>query len=229
MSADPERDDSQRATTLSGLACTTPDEKHLRLWTVQWERGGRSGAWTFASRKAEPDIQSGRCRPDAVIIVPMVRTAEGTRLVVTREFRVPIGDYEYAFPAGIIDNDEDPTETAARELREETGLELTDVLLVSPPLYSSAGMTDESVVIVYCNAAGSLSVEHMEASEEIHTLLLTREGVADLVHCRGRFAGAKISAKAWPVLQAFLAQQALDRATREPPGHLPGDRSQPLP
>ena len=80
---------------------------------------------------------------------------------------------------------------AARELFEETGLAVDEVVLVSPPLYSSAGMTDEAVAMVYVNASGSVSRRHQEDSEQIHTLVLARDEVEDLFHCRGRFAGAR--------------------------------------
>ena len=77
----------------------------------------------------------------AVMIVPFC----GEKLVVTREFRVPIGGYEYSFPAGLIDDGEDPVTAAKRELREETGLEIRKVLTVSPPVFNSPGLTDEAL------------------------------------------------------------------------------------
>ena len=68
------------------------------------------------------------------------------KLVITREYRVPLDDYEVGFPAGLVDAGESVEQAVRRELKEETGLNLSRVICTSPPLYPSAGMTDESVI-----------------------------------------------------------------------------------
>ncbi len=57
--------------------------------------------------------------PDAVAILPL--DAEG-RIVFVRQRRVATGGEVLELPAGLIDEGEEPLETAKRELREETGL-----------------------------------------------------------------------------------------------------------
>jgi ADP-ribose pyrophosphatase len=57
--------------------------------------------------------------PDAVAIVAL--DAE-ERIVLVRQLRVATGGKLLELPAGIIDEGEEPLETARRELREETGL-----------------------------------------------------------------------------------------------------------
>src|SRR5579859_5670614 len=187
---------SPEKTTLSNLKCLTPDQKWLKLWLVHWQRGDKSGDWTFASRKNPPMPATGRIEPDAVVIVPTWVEHENTpkaaekKLVVTREFRIPLaGDY-YGFPAGLIEKGQTPVEAADRELREETGLKILSVQKVSPPLFSSAGLTDESSVLVYCTVTGTPSKAGNEHSEDIDTLILTRRELEDLYHVRGRFEAA---------------------------------------
>ena len=63
----------------------------------------------------------------------------------------------WTLPAGFMENDESPVECCIREIKEETGLDLTRVSNTSPPLYSSAGMTDESVAMVYVECDGEPS------------------------------------------------------------------------
>ena len=58
---------------------------------------------------------------DSVIL--MVTDEEGERILLNREFRMATGRWVVNFPAGLIDPGETPREAAARELREETGLE----------------------------------------------------------------------------------------------------------
>ena len=132
----------------------------------------------------------------AVMIVPFY----GDKLVVTREFRVPIGNWCYSFPAGLIDDGEDAATAARRELREETGLEIRRVLSVSPPLYNSPGLTDEAVTLVYAEVCGELSRDGLEPDEAIETLLLDRDAVAAVM----RDGGSRIGAKAWIEFYHFV-------------------------
>jgi ADP-ribose pyrophosphatase len=135
---------------------------------------------------------------NAVVIVPLWRSGEETRLVVVREFRIPLGDYEFAFPAGLKDDDEPIAETAARELREETGLELTRVLRVSPAVVSSAGLADEAVRMVLVECRGVPSSEHCEGVEDIEVHLMDQQAVLRLASSE-----EKISGKAWPIMLMF--------------------------
>lgn len=55
---------------------------------------------------------------DVVIIVPLL---DRQRLLMIKQYRYPIGKALLEFPAGHVDRSENPQETAARELEEETG------------------------------------------------------------------------------------------------------------
>ncbi|HUQ23358.1 MAG TPA: NUDIX hydrolase [Gaiellaceae bacterium] len=57
--------------------------------------------------------------PDAVAILALDAQQ---RVVLVRQMRVPAGGSLLELPAGLIDEGEEPLETAQRELREETGL-----------------------------------------------------------------------------------------------------------
>ncbi|NQU66008.1 MAG: NUDIX hydrolase, partial [SAR324 cluster bacterium] len=78
-------------------------------------------------------------------------------MVVIEEFRVPLGGYQFGFPAGLVDEGETIQETTKRELFEETGLNVTAFLRESPPVYSTSGLSDESVVMVYVECDGEPS------------------------------------------------------------------------
>jgi len=59
--------------------------------------------------------------PGAVMVIPMLDTPDGLRLVMERQFRYPVGQIMTEFPAGKLDPGEDPWLCAQRELLEETG------------------------------------------------------------------------------------------------------------
>ncbi len=61
--------------------------------------------------------------PDFAGVLPLV----DDELLFVKNYRYPIDEMVLELPAGLIDKDEDPLETAKRELEEETGYVLKDV------------------------------------------------------------------------------------------------------
>ena len=45
--------------------------------------------------------------------------------MLIRQYRYPINDYIYEFPAGLVEEGEDFREAASREIFEETGMAMT--------------------------------------------------------------------------------------------------------
>ena len=56
--------------------------------------------------------------PGGVCVIPILYK---DYIVMVRQFRTPVGEVIYEFPAGKRDKGEAPLETAVRELKEETG------------------------------------------------------------------------------------------------------------
>ena len=176
-------------------------QKWLNLFDIEYnDKNGRAKSWQLASRRSEPKCMTAEFTiPDAVVIVPF--HTDRKKMVITREYRIPLGDYEYGFPAGLVDEGELIEAAARRELKEETGLDVTRFLKISQPVYSSAGMTDESVSMVYVECAGQLSVEENTESEEIEALLVSQSQTQELI----QNPKLKFDAKAWLVLSNFAA------------------------
>ncbi|KPJ76348.1 MAG: hypothetical protein AMJ54_11840, partial [Deltaproteobacteria bacterium SG8_13] len=92
-----------------------------------------------------------------------------------------------------------------RELDEETGLAVTRILKVGPPVYSSAGMTDESVAMVFVECEGEITTAANEGTEQIEPMLLSKEEVTRLVEDPSK----KFDAKAWLVMVGLTGQNPL--------------------
>ena len=157
----------------------------------------------MCSRKDKPIDETNKA--DAVVIVATIETSEGKKLVVTKEFRVPLWDFEYGFPAGLIDENEDVTKAVSRELREETGLEVAKIKHISKPVFSSAGLTDESCHMAIVEAKGQVSDKWLDGTEDIEVLLLEVEQIRELLT-----SNRKISAKAWGLLYHYAQTGQID-------------------
>jgi ADP-ribose pyrophosphatase len=181
------------------------DADWLRLFRLHYRtKSGTERSWAMATRRKTPRCATGQFeRPDAVVIAGY--HIGRSKIVVTREYRVALGDYEYGLPAGLLDQGETVAEAAGRELKEETGLNVVRFLRTGPPVYSTAGMTDESVAMVYVECDGEPSTDAGHDSEVIDVLFVSPEEAGRL--CND--SSLKFDAKAWLVLEHFAKTRSL--------------------
>lgn len=183
--------------------------KFLNVFEVDYkDKMENDKKWIVASRMSEKDytdkILNNR-KSDGVdaVIIAGYKTIDGVQdaIVVIKEFRIPINDYIYSLPAGLVDPGDDIYDTAIREMREETGLILSKIYKgrTCNKAYASVGMSDESLAIVYGNVEGNLSKAYMEDTELIEPMYMTRKDVRDLLNRKD----VNIDIKAWLILREF--------------------------
>lgn len=180
------------------------ESKFLSLYDIEYNNKlGDLKHWTLASRKNFETLKAQYFegkeeKVDAAIIAAF--HVDSKKLVCIRQFRVPLNDYVYELPAGLIDGNESFDAAAARELKEETGLELIAINheKTKGKVYASAGMTDESAAMVFCTCKGSLSKEFLEDDEDIEVMLLSKEEIKELLK-----KDVKMDMRAFIMFQAF--------------------------
>ena len=153
------------------------NERFLNLYTLEYEHEGKIIKWTLSSRN-KPDTLTcvtGKDKADTVCIIPKVRINGKEFIVLTKEFRQPINDYVFSFPAGLVENGEDPLTCCARELQEEIGAEeITEVNQLTEVCYNSEGMTDESVVIFEV-VVTKIGKQNLQDHEDIRVFFVPME------------------------------------------------------
>ncbi|MGW3469742.1 NUDIX domain-containing protein [Saccharopolyspora sp. NPDC000995] len=114
---------------------TSSREVYANPWMTVREDGIRRG-------DGSDGIYGVVDKPDYALVIPL----DGDRLHLVEQFRYPLGMRRWEFPQGSAPDrlDVEPTELAARELREETGLRATSlveigILDVAPGISSQRG------------------------------------------------------------------------------------------
>lgn len=177
------------------------------LHDTPWVKLLRRGQWTYASRRRPSDP----LRIDAVSIIPWHVTEHSlgaaiqpiTQLVVIEEFREPIQGWEIALPAGLVEDDEKPEIAAVREFQEETGLIVDGVgTATNIPLFSSAGLTDETSCFVEVFCRGTPAQKPGVDGEKIKVHLLNRDRTLEMLS-RAERREVFMSARLWPILNCI--------------------------
>ncbi|MDU5105367.1 MULTISPECIES: NUDIX hydrolase [unclassified Clostridium] len=179
--------------------------KFLSLYSADYiNKKGNLKNWTIASRKDLESLENKffkneEDKIDAVVII--AEHIEEKKLVVIRQFRVPINDYVIELPAGLVDGNEGFEEAVKRELKEETGLDLIEIDKegTSEKVYVSVGMTDESIALVKCTCKGIISNENLEEDEDIEVIMLNKEEAKELIASK-----ENIDVKALLAIQNFI-------------------------
>ena len=141
-------------------------------------KDGKVKEYEFISRdSALTKEKFGNNVPAGVGLVALNKAQD--KVLLQAEFRLATNHFVYNFPAGLIDKGETVEEAAKRELKEETGLDLVEIIDVLPPSYASQGTSDELMQLAICTVEGEIK-DSCFADEEIKANWYTKEQVKTL-------------------------------------------------
>ena len=165
------------------------------------------------------DAEFREMLPDAVTIAVVLHLpGNETRLLMSYEYRYPVGQFLLSPVAGLLDPEDRQSDSplvnaAVREIREETGLTVKEsdrVSVLNPCAFSTPGMTDESNAFLCAeitlenlddlNQDGAVGTELFDGFE-----LLDRERAERIFRTGRDDHGNFYSLAAWMVLSIFLS------------------------
>ena len=201
---------------------TIYDSRFIKLYDMQYEEGRHYYVASRRDKDGLPALASSddyaRLLPDAVscFVVIKVRGQE-PKLLLNWEYRYPAGQYLLSLPAGLIDEGDKGSDaailkTAIRELKEETGIEISardEVKIINPFVFSTPGMTDEGNALVYMSINREempvLSQSGAEGAEKFQGFKLLSKKEAEDYLVRGRDEnGIYYPLYTWAALMFFM-------------------------
>lgn len=198
--------------------------RFLKLYDIQYaqekhyfEASRRDGKDLVVKKNGE---EFQKMLPDAVTIAVILHLpGNETRLLMSYEYRYPVGQFLLSPVAGLIDPEDieskDPlVKTAIREIKEETGITVKEsdkVCVLNPCAFSTPGMTDESNAFlcaeITLDSLDELNQEGAEGSELFKGFELLDRKRAQEIFASGRDEkGNYYSLAAWMVLSIFLSR-----------------------
>lgn len=180
--------------------------RFLNYFTMEAiHRDGHSSEYYLSSRAEDVSrlkAVTGENKPDGVVLYGVYGPGKD-KVVLIRQYRYPIGDYVYEFPAGLIEPGEDTLSAGIREMYEETGLSFSpkEGGSYSRPFFTTVGMTDESCCTVFGYCSGTPTSCHEEDSEEIQVV------IADRAECRRILKEENVAIMCAYMLMHFIASE----------------------
>lgn len=111
----------------------------------------------------------------ASCIVPFLPNGN---LIMEKQFRYPLNEVIYEFPAGKCDLGEDPLKTAIRELKEETGYNCENVTFLGD-IYPACAYSTEVIHLYKCNICGKEN-RHLDEDENLEIVELSYSDIRNL-------------------------------------------------
>lgn len=155
--------------------------RFITRYDVEYEtKDGQTKIYEIISRNKNLQTLEDLNNPVADSVILILTDEKDQKILVSKEYRMAMGRWIYNFPAGLIDPGESVIEAAARELKEETGLDLVEVEDIVDHSYSAIGFSNERNVCLMGKASGTIKPSN-SSLEEIEANWYTRAEVRKLL------------------------------------------------
>lgn len=103
------------------------------------------------------------------------------KMLVLKEFRMGVNRQIYNLCAGKIEKGEEPEDCIKRELMEETGLEVTQIIKILPPSFAAVALSDVKNQIAIVEVKGEPTGQNASDNEWIEPKMYTKNEALKLV------------------------------------------------
>lgn len=166
------------------------DGKYLKNYEITYRnKVGKEKKYEIVSRRELSGIEDVGKKPSGVSIVATC----GEKMLLLHEFRMGVNRTIYNLCAGMIEQNETIEECIARELYEETGLQVSQIRKILPPSYAAVAISDTTTYIAFAEVSGNFA-DHSSDNEQIDAAFYSQEEVKKLLETEPFSSRAQLAA-----------------------------------
>ena len=102
-------------------------------------------------------------------------------ILVTREYRHPVGNIVFGCPGGLVDPNESILEAAHRELKEETGYTAKNIEIIGS-CFPLPGILNQKMHVALATGIEYAHTQQLEPSENIQLFFMNKEELFNKLH-----------------------------------------------
>jgi len=153
------------------------DGKYLKNYELTYlNNGNKEKKYEMVSRR---DLLTSEDIGAVSSGISLVGLCDG-KLLLLNEFRMGVNRRIYNLCAGLMKENETVEECARRELYEETGLNLVEIIKILPVSYAAVAISDVATSIVIAKVDGNIE-DHATDNEDIIAGIYSKEEVFALI------------------------------------------------
>lgn len=138
-----------------------------------------------------------------VNIVPLL---DDGRIVLVRQYRYLRDRYSVEFPGGKVEQDETPAQSAARELKEETGFESSNFSKLGEFEPNTGVCRDLCHVFLANEISGTAIPQQLEDNEDMEILLRRPEEISEMIKRGEIWQGHTLAT--WALVRDFIVKRS---------------------
>lgn len=166
------------------------DGKYLKNYELTYlNKKGNEKIYEIVSRKELKDESDLGQQISGISIIAY----KDEKMLLLKEFRMGINKKIYNLCSGMIDTNETIEQCVKRELYEETGLQLKNIIKILKPSYSAVAITDTKTHLVFIEATGNFE-DNTSDNEEIEANFYTKDEIKVMLETEEFSSRAQLAA-----------------------------------